>query len=145
MRAMNTTHGMTGTRPFVIWTGMHRRCYYPDDAGYKNYGGRGIRVCERWHSFENFWVDMQPAYASHLTLHRIDGDLDYAPGNCIWATYKTQNRRRRNNRIIATPAGEMVLSEAAEMYGIHPATLWYRLASKTFPVDELFVAAKDRK
>jgi hypothetical protein len=88
-------HGKTSTRLYGVWEAMRGRCNNPNDKGYKNYGGRGITVCERWDSFVNFLVDMgEPAPGT--TLDRENNDLGYSPENCRWATSHEQviNRRK---------------------------------------------------
>lgn len=94
----STKHGMFGTRAYNIWDSMMGRCYRPKASGYKNYGGRGITVCDRWHSFENFYADM--GEPNNLTLDRINSDNNYSKENCRWASYTTQANNRRNNLII---------------------------------------------
>ena len=123
-----STHGRSNHPLYHVWRSMKERCTRPTAQAWANYGGRGIKVCDRWlHSFEAFWADMYPSYQPGLTLDRIDTNGDYSPENCRWATSKEQNRNKRSSRIIATPWGRMTVAEAAEMSGIGTTTLLYRL------------------
>lgn len=122
------THNMSQSRPYRIWNGMWARCENPNDQHYAGYGGRGIRVCAKWTTFERFWADMQRSYADNLTLHRSDNDLGYCKENCVWATPKVQGRARRDNRLIPLPNGERVpVVVAAEITGITANTIHSRL------------------
>ena len=86
------------TRTYVCWKGMRRRCYDPKNKRYKDYGGRGIRVCARWSDFANFLSDMgEKPYG--LTLERVDNDGDYEPGNCVWDTWMQQRYNQRRMRV----------------------------------------------
>ena len=111
---------------YHIWRGIRRRCHSPGEKDYPRYGGRGIRVCERWHNFAAFRADMEPTWQPGLTIERIDNDADYSPSNCRWATYKEQNRNKWNNIIVDSPWGRITIAEAAERSGINYYTLWSR-------------------
>lgn len=127
LKQRSITHGMRGTAGYYAWISMLSRCNNPGHAAYKNYGGRGIKVCQRWKSFENFWADMGPTHHRSLSLERNDNSKGYFKANCCWATQKQQNRNQRRNILILTPIGEMCVTAAAEHYGLVPATLFGRL------------------
>jgi hypothetical protein len=83
------------TAEYRAWHGMKTRCSNPKRSDWKNYGGRGISVCERWASFESFLADMGPKPSARHTMDRIDNDGNYEPGNCRWATWDLQSRNKR--------------------------------------------------
>ena len=93
----HTKHGMIKTPEYKSWDGMKDRCRNEKSKDYAGYGGRGIKICERWEkSFLNFYADMGPKPTLQHTIERLDNDRDYEPSNCKWAT-KTE--QRHNNRI----------------------------------------------
>jgi hypothetical protein len=98
------THGLSKNRHYDRWISMIDRCYNIRHKQYKDYGGRGIDVCDRWKdSFANFLEDMEASYAEGLTLDRIDNDKGYGPDNCKWATWTEQHANTRATKEAITP------------------------------------------
>lgn len=112
---------------------MFQRCNRPNFLDYKNYGGRGITVCERWRSFENFLKDMgeRPLGTS---IHRINNDLGYSPDNCRWATFKEQQNKKRTCRYLTFNGDTKTITEWAEQFSINIGTLTYRIR-KGWPLE----------
>lgn len=109
------------------WSCMIARCHNPNHHAYKNYGGRGIVVCEKWRrSFKAFLEDMGPRPERH-TIERIDNDGIYEPSNCCWATRHDQNRNKRNTRRITIAGISEPAASVAERVGISTANLMYRV------------------
>lgn len=126
-------HGMTQTRVYRIWNAMHRRCYEPNFKQFANYGGRGIEVCERWHSFENFFADMDNPPSIEHTLDRKDVNGHYSPDNCKWSTAKEQGRNRTDNTLITLNDKTQTLSDWAEETGLGIATICQRIRRGSTP------------
>jgi len=92
---LTSTHGLTKHRLYKTWYQMKARCYNEKNLNYKDYGGRGIQVCERWLDINNFIEDMYPSFVEGLTLDRIDVDGNYEPDNVRWTTQTIQMRNTR--------------------------------------------------
>lgn len=123
----NTTHGMSDSREYSTWCSMIARCRNNKLKSYIDYGGRGIKVCDRWiNSFENFIEDMGER-PSNTSLDRINNDGNYEPSNCRWANRTIQNRNSRHALKIDFNGEIVSLSELCEITGIKCSTLSSRL------------------
>ena len=122
-----TIHGNYYTPSYRIWKSMISRCTYPTNISYKNYGGRGITVCNRWmDSFKNFYHDMGDV-PRNMTLERVDNNKNYNPDNCKWATDKEQANNRRSNNILSYNGRSMNISQWAIVLNIKRKTLSWRI------------------
>lgn len=126
-RQANTTHGMRQAPEYNIWRKMLSRCLNEKDKQYSHYGERGITVCKEWRKFEKFFSDMGPRPTKKHSIDRIDNNKGYEPGNCRWATMKTQSRNRRSNINIKFKGKTKCLMGWAEETGIKYATLHWRI------------------
>lgn len=127
-RGAKTTHGLIRTPEYKSWQSMKSRCNNENDPSYKHYGGRGIKVCDRWmKSFENFLSDIGRKPTSNHSLDRIDFNRDYEPSNCRWATDFEQNNNKRANKKILVDGHIVTVSQAAKMKGLEYHVLHSRL------------------
>lgn len=124
------------SKTYTSWNMMMSRCYRPSSPSFKDYGARGIAVCDRWHDFANFLADMGDRPEGR-TIDRIDFNLGYSKENCRWATRLEQNRHKRNVRRIAFGGHEMTLAEWAERLGVKRSTLAQRLYTYGWPIHEV--------
>lgn len=113
---------------YMAWSDMRSRCSDPNVPSWKDYGGRGIKVCEEWESYEQFIKDVGPKPSPLHSLDRIDNDADYSPGNVRWATWKQQVRNRRNTKLITVDGVTRPLPEWCEIRGLSLGTAWARIS-----------------
>lgn len=137
-------HGVWQTPEYRAWRGIIRRCTLPTNPAYSKYGGRGIQVCDRWRlSFHAFVEDVGMRPSPELSLDRIDNDGHYEPGNVRWATRKTQQRNKRNNRVLKLNGESRSVSEWAEIYGTYPQRITQRLAQGWSPEKAITTPSRD--
>ena len=125
---MGKTHGGSKTRLYKAWNSMIARCETTSQTSFKDYGGRGIRVCDEWHDFEVFreWA-VSNGYEDGLSLDRKNNNGNYEPQNCRWITKKEQANNRRSSRYITLRGVTHTLAEWAEITGINPTTIAWRI------------------
>lgn len=122
-------HGKFGTRIHKIWDGMIQRCHNSNCKDYKNWGGRGIKVCNEWREFENFYADMGEAPEGR-SIDRIDNDKGYSKSNCRWATWKEQLRNRRNVRMLSIDGMTKPVVQWAEELGFNRQATVRRITAR---------------
>lgn len=148
-KASRITHGQTGSLEYASWQAMRYRCEYQGNVMFHRYGGRGIKVCDRWLSFENFLADMGEKPTPAHTIDRIDNDRDYEPENCRWATKLEQDNNRSTNRVIHV--GNSVGSIASVYRSIDPRPVvslkaaWMRIWKGWEPTDAFYVPIKCKR
>ena len=121
------THGLSRTPEYRAWKSMMGRCYNSKDAAYPRYGGRGIVVCKRWHTFENFLADMKKR-PTGLSLDRLNNDGNYEPSNCEWRTEEKQQNNRRDNVMLTLHGKTLTAAQWSRERGIAASTIRGRLS-----------------
>lgn len=136
------THDKSKTSEYNIWRQMRQRCQNPGAAYYKWYGARGIKVCDRWESFQTFIEDMGEKPTPKHTLDRIDNNKDYSPDNCRWATRKEQAKNRRHRWKTYTFNGKtQTLTDWAKDVGITPSSMYDR-RDAGWSIEKMFTTKK---
>ena len=123
-----TTHGLSSGRIYEQWKGIKKRCYNSKGKQYKDYGGRGINVCDDWkNSFLLYfkWA-MENGYSETLSIDRINNENDYCPENCKFSTSKEQNNNKRNNINITINGIIKTVPEWSEYSGVGKEAIYYR-------------------
>lgn len=134
-------HGKSKTKEFWIWWSMLKRCGNKSEKAYKDYGGRGITVCERWHEFSNFYTDMGERPSPLHSLDRRDNDGPYSPDNCRWANRGEQSRNKRQTRWITIGSETLCLKDWAARLGISTGSFYYKLRKGMTEKDALGVSS----
>lgn len=140
------THGLVKHRLYNIRKGMMGRCYNPNLSYYKNYGGRGITVCEEWRNdFQAFfdWA-MSNGYSDNLTIDRIDVNGNYEPSNCRWITMKEQLGNKRTSRYIKYKGEEHTIAEWSRITGLRRDTIRARI-ERGWNEEKIFYPVHDDK
>ena len=129
---------MSYSRVYGIWEHVIQRCENPNDRNFKNYGGRGVKVCEKWHDSREFisWAYAN-GYADNLSIDRIDVNGDYSPDNCRWADLYTQRNNTTRNHKIEVYGETLTLRQAADKYGMNYNTLKTRIRRGVKPEDAI--------
>ena len=133
---INKIHGMTKTKEYTTWQGIKRRCNNPNDPGYKNYGGRGIKISDNWvNSFENFFADIGKAPGKDYTIERKSVDGDYTKENCCWATKDVQGNNKRNTLFLTVNGVTKTCAQWAEENGVSYNCMYSRIKKGLSPKD----------
>ncbi len=139
-------HGMSRTRLYSVWAGLHQRCANPKSREYSNYGGRGIAVCDEWREPQSFldWA-LATGYQGSLELDRIDNDGPYSPENCRWTTRRANCNNRRITKLIEWRGEPVPLADLARQHGLTPKMLWLRLYQVEMPLEMALTLPVDRQ
>ena len=142
----NRIHHPENERLLRIWRAMLHRCYKETDEHYDYYGGRGIKVCDDWHNFETFqeWA-LANGYADNLTIDRLDGNKDYCPENCSWATMTVQNNHKSDTKWLTYKGKTQSLSDWCRELGLDYFRIKARLNSLGWSVEDAFEYGKYKK
>ncbi len=141
-----TTHGLTKTREYVAWASARSRCYRVKGHSYKNHGGRGIVMCDRWlNDFSAFFSDMGPRPSRKHSLDRINNDGNYEPGNCRWALGVVQHNNKRSNVRVKLYGQDMTIAQFATRISVPTSSVFAYLRYKGMsPEDILWMINKRR-
>ena len=126
-------HGLCGTPIYVKWYSIKARCYNKNNDSYKNYGARGITVCDKWLNFEGFYDDMFPTYKQGLTIERMDNNGNYCWSNCKWIPNNEQSRNRHNVTLYEYEDKKLNIAEWEKEFGFKKNTLRIRIKNLGWP------------
>lgn len=139
-------HGMCKTPEYKIWKDMKKRCNNTKSAAYKNYGGRGIKVCNSWENdFMAFYNHIGQRPTPEHTIERINNNMGYFPNNIKWATIKEQNNNSRNNHRIIINGWNLTITQWANFTGINHRTIRSRINSGWSPEKAIFTPVRHHR
>jgi hypothetical protein len=142
------THGESrfagNTAEYGAWSAMKSRCSNPNVESFKRYGGRGISFCDRWISYENFLADMGRRPSEKHSIDRINGNGNYEPGNCRWATRKEQQQNIRTNLKITINGETLVASQWEVRQGFKPDLISKRISQGWSPEEAVLTPVRPR-
>lgn len=121
---------------YNIYRHMLNRCYHLNEAGYQDYGGRGIIVCDRWKIYDNFKLDMWSSYQEGLSIDRINNNGNYEPSNVRWATRKEQSNNRRSNRWFTINGISKTLAQWSDGSSVKSSTIRQRIYVYKWPIEK---------
>ena len=136
------THGLTNSKEYKAWNDMKNRCYNKKVRNYTRYGGRGIKVCERWlNSFENFFADVGTKPTPKHSIERRDNNQSYSPENCYWATLEEQaNNKERSLRIVYQDR-KATLAHWSRILNLNYKSTWNRIYKDGWSVEKAFATS----
>ena len=142
-----TKHGLSNKIPeYNIWNGIKQRCRNPNTKQYKDYGGRGISICDRWNDFSNFIKDMGFRPTNKHSIERLDVNGNYEPQNCIWLLIKDQSKNRRDIRYLTINGVTKTIMDWAKENNIRPGLIKDRIDILKWPInDKLFIPADPKR
>lgn len=142
-KGQRVIHGESGTRLYTLWKGMKARCYNFNHASYKNYGGRGIKVCEEWRNnyltFRDFFLNLgydETLPTGQQTIERIDTNKNYEPSNCILISRAQQNLNKRNNHVVTYRGVTKTVTEFSNALGLDVETVLNRINNYGYSIEE---------
>lgn len=136
-RTVNVIHGRTRTKEYRAWLHAKDRCYNPNDRRFKNYGARGIGMCDEWRNdFSAFFACLGIAPTPKHTLERVDRNVGYQPGNCIWAIYQVQANNTSTNVYVEYNGEILTLDQIARKEGLRYSSFCHLFRRKKLPVSE---------
>jgi hypothetical protein len=142
--AGNLELGIKPTKIYTCWQGMKSRCENPNAHGYDRYGGRGIKVCERWQDFRNFLEDMGEPPTPQHTIDRVDNEKGYCKENCRWSTPKEQQQNKRNNNLLTHLGKTQTIRQWCDELGLVFNTVRSRLI-RGRPIEEILAPTPGHK